>query len=173
MKLFLTQILYLLGEDNKKLPFLVIIFLLASILDLIGIGLMGPYIALLVDVDVFLGTTGKVINFIGLPQEKKPLLIIMGYTLLAVFTVKAFFSIWINKVVVEFSEDQHVRLKTFLMSSYQSLPYVEYINRNSAEYVYSIHQLTGHYYGQALLPLLRMVSDGIVVFFVIILFASS
>ena len=119
MKLFLTQILYLLGEDKKKLPFLVIIFLLASILDLIGIGLMGPYIALLVDVDVFLGTTGKVINFIGLPQEKKPLLIIMGYTLLAVFTVKAFFSIWINKVVVEFSEDQHVRLKTFLMSSYQ------------------------------------------------------
>lgn len=167
MKLFLTQVLYLLGKDKKKLPFLVIIFLLASILDLIGIGLMGPYIALLVDVDVFSGATSKVINFIGLPQEKKPLLIIMGYILLAVFTVKAFFSIWINKIVVKFSESQHVRLKTFLMSSYQSLPYVEYINRNSAEYVYSVHQLTGNYYGQALLPLLRMVSDGIVVFAVV------
>jgi len=167
MKLFLSQFLYLLGKDKKKLPFLVIIFLLASILDIIGIGLMGPYIALLVDVDVYSGMTGKVINFIGLPQEKKPLLIIMGYTLLAVFTIKAFFSIWINKVVVQFSESQHVRLKSFLMSSYQSLPYVEYINRNSAEYVYSIHQLTGHYYGQALMPLLRMVSDGVVIIFVI------
>jgi ABC-type multidrug transport system fused ATPase/permease subunit len=57
------------------------------------------------------------------------------------------------------------------MSSYQSLPYVEYVGRNSAEYIYSIHQLTGQYYGQALMPLLRIASDGIVVSFVIVFLA--
>lgn len=167
MKLFLTQVFYLLGGDRKKLPFLIFLFIISSVLDLIGIGLMGPYIALLVDVDVFISITGEALNFIGLPQDKKTLLISIGYALLIVFLIKTFFAIWINKVIAQFSQDQHVRLKSFLMSSYQSLSYIEYIGRNSAEYIYSIHQLTGQYYGQALMPLLRMISDGIVVSFII------
>jgi len=171
MKLFLTQVFYLLDQDKKKLPFLILIFLISSILDLVGIGLIGPYIALLVDADVFTGVIGKVINFFGFPQEKEPLLISIGYTLLVVFIVKAIFSIWINKIIIQFSESQHVRLKSFLMSSYQSLPYVEYISRNSAEYIYSIQQLTNQYANHVVMPLLRMISDGTVVFFLIIFLA--
>ncbi len=171
MKLFLIQVFHLLDQDKKKLPFLILIFLISSILDLIGIGLIGPYIALLVDADIFTGVIGKAITFIGFPSEKEPLLISIGYTLLALFLVKAIFSIWINKIIIQFSESQHVRLKSFLMSSYQSLSYVEYISRNSAEYVYSIQQLTNQYANHVVMPLLRMISDGIVVFLVIIFLA--
>jgi len=171
MKLFLIQVFHLLDQDKKKLPFLILIFLISSILDLIGIGLIGPYIALLVDADIFTGVIGKAITFIGFPSEKEPLLISIGYTLLALFLVKTIFSIWINKIIIQFSESQHVRLKSFLMSSYQSLSYVEYISRNSAEYVYSIQQLTNQYANHVVMPLLRMISDGIVVFLVIIFLA--
>jgi len=171
MRLFLKQVLHLLGQDKKKLPFIVMIFLIGSILDLLGIGLIAPYIALLADVDVFSGPIGNIISFTGFPQEKEPLLIVIGYTLLVVFIVKAIFSIWINKIIVQFSERQHVRLISFLMSSYQSLSYVEYIRRNSAEYVYSIHQLSNQYANHVVSPLLRMVSDGLVVSVVIIFLA--
>ena len=171
MKLFLTQVFHLLGQDKKKLPPLIIIFLISSILDLVGISLIGPYIALLTNVDIFTGVIGNVINFIGLPQEKESLLMSIGYVLLAVFIVKAVFSIWINKVIIRFSESQHVRLKSFLMLSYQSLPYIEYISRNSAEYVYSIQILTNQYANHVVMPLLRMASDGIVVFVIIIFLA--
>ena len=100
MKLFLTQVFHLLGQDKKKLPPLIIIFLISSILDLVGISLIGPYIALLTNVDIFTGVIGNVINFIGLPQEKESLLMSLGYVLLVVFIVKAVFSIWINKVII-------------------------------------------------------------------------
>jgi len=171
MKLFLTQVLHLLDNDKKKLPIIIIYFLIASVLDLIGIGLIGPYIALLVDIDIANGLIGKFINSFGLPKEKEALVILIGYILLVVFLIKAIFAIWINRVIVQFSESQHVRLIKILMSSYQSLPYVDYIRRNSSEYVYSIHQLSNQYANHVVLPLLRMASDGIVVSAVIFFLA--
>ena len=171
MKLFLKQVVHLLDKDKKKLPLMISIFLISSSLDLLGIGLIGPYIALLADVDISTGMIGNLISLVGLPQEKEPLLLAIGYILLAIFVVKTVSSIWINRIIVQFSERQHLRLITLLMSSYQSLPYVDYIRRNSAEYVYSIHQLSNQYANHVVAPLLRMVSDGIVVLVVIIFLA--
>lgn len=171
MGLFLRQVLYLLGKDKNKLPLLILIFIIASILELIGISLIGPYIGLLVDSNVQNETVLFFIDFLGLPTEKKLLLIFWGCVLFTVFAIKTIFSIWINKVLVEFGESHHVRLKSSLMSAYQAISYVEYINRNSAEYIYSIYKLTGQYYGQALMPLLRLVSDGIIVLFIVVFLA--
>jgi len=171
MKLFLKQVLHLLDQDKRKLPLMIIFFLFSSILDLVGISLIGPYIALLVDIDISNGFLGDLIRFVGLPTERKPLVIAIGYILLLVFIVKAIFSIWVNKVIVQFSESQHVRLIKILMSSYQSLAYVDYIRRNSSEYIYSIHQLSNQYANHVVSPLLRMTSDGIVVSVVIFFLA--
>ena len=171
MGLFLRQVLYLLGKDKSKLPLLILIFIVASILELIGISLIGPYIGLLLDAQGQSETVLSFIEYMGLPTEKKSLLILGGCALFFVFAVKTIFSIWINKVLVQFSERQHVRLKSLLMSTYQSIPYIEYTNRNSAEYIYSTYKLTGQYFGQALMPLLRLISDGTVVLFIVIFLA--
>jgi len=45
----IADILFLLGEKRKNLPGLVVLFLFLSALDLCGIGLIGPYIALVID----------------------------------------------------------------------------------------------------------------------------
>ena len=42
---YIHEILTLLGEDRRKLPLIIIIFLGASMFDLIGLGLIAPYIA--------------------------------------------------------------------------------------------------------------------------------
>ena len=100
MKLFLKQVLHLLDKDKKKLPLMISIFLISSSLDLLGIGLIGPYIALLADVDISTGMIGNLISLVGLPQEKEPLLLAIGYILLAIFVVKTVVSIWINRIIV-------------------------------------------------------------------------
>ena len=171
MKLFLKQVIHLLDQDKKKLPLMIGFFLTSSILDLVGIGLIGPYIALLIDIDIANGLLSNIIDFIGLPTEKEPLIIVIGYILLFVFILKAIFSIWINKIIVQFSESQHVRLIKILMSSYQSLSYIHYVRRNSSEYIYSISQLSNQYANHVVNPLLRMISDGIVVLVVIFFLA--
>ena len=44
---YLYQIKYLLGDDRRKISGLVFLFLLSSVLDLIGLGLIGPYVAII------------------------------------------------------------------------------------------------------------------------------
>ena len=50
---YIKEVLFLLGENSGKLPLLVLLFLAASILDLVGIGLIAPYVALLVNPEAF------------------------------------------------------------------------------------------------------------------------
>ena len=48
---YLNEILTLLGEDRRKLPSLIVLFMGASMLDLAGLGLIAPYIGFVVQPD--------------------------------------------------------------------------------------------------------------------------
>ena len=48
---YLHEILTLLGDDRQKIPALILLFLGASMLDLAGLGLIAPYIALVTQMD--------------------------------------------------------------------------------------------------------------------------
>jgi ATP-binding cassette, subfamily B, bacterial PglK len=153
------------------LPLLVMLFIGSSILDLAGLGLIAPYVALVVDKNAFSGPLGTLVDFLGLPREQKTILTYVGTTLFFVFLTKSISAIWINRTVIQFGENQMVRLRSYLMQSYQSLPYKEYLRRNSSEYIHCIQQLTSQYAGQVVLPLLRTTSDGIVALAILSLLA--
>ena len=146
MKLLYKQIKHLLGYERKKIPYLVILFLISSSLDLVGLGLVGPYVAIIVNPESMeKGLINDLISYLGLPIETNSLLIWLGMTLSIVFLVKAVISILINHTIVIFSNDQQVRLRSYLMQAYQNIPYEEYLKRNSAEYVMSIHDYTSRF----------------------------
>ena len=46
---YLIEILYLVGESRSKLPALILLFLFSSILDLLGLGLIAPYVSLIMN----------------------------------------------------------------------------------------------------------------------------
>ena len=52
---YLHEILTLLDKDRRKLPMLVVFFVGAALLDLVGLGLIVPYIALVIEPDKNLG----------------------------------------------------------------------------------------------------------------------
>jgi len=167
---YVKQIINLLGPDRGKLPFLVLLFLGSSMLDLAGLGLIGPYVALLVDFRTIDGPIGDIVNFTGLPREQQPLLIALGLGLFIVFLLKTISGIGIYWMITNFSMSQQVRIRSYLMKSYQALPYTEFIRRNSSEYVDSIHRRTGQY-AAVVMSLLRSTSDGIVALLILVLLA--
>ena len=61
---YFNEILTLLGEDRRKLPALVVLFLGASMLDLAGLGLIAPYIALVTQPDSM--TQGRLSELLAL-----------------------------------------------------------------------------------------------------------
>jgi ATP-binding cassette, subfamily B, bacterial PglK len=161
MLIYFKQIFYLLGKDRHKLPILVIIFLTVSILDLLGLGLIGPYVALLLDPQGVNGTLRPILEWTGMPMEQHSILKVLGLVLCLIFLFKAVSSIVIQWVIVSFSQRQQFRLRSFLMQSYQSMSYPDYLQRNSSEYVHGIQTLTG-YFSSVLVMILQLTSNGIV-----------
>ena len=70
LRQYLHEILTLLGDDNRKLPGLVFLFLGLSFMDLVGLGLIAPYIGLVMN-QLVLELGYLVISFSGLVWTPK------------------------------------------------------------------------------------------------------
>jgi ATP-binding cassette, subfamily B, bacterial PglK len=162
LKKYISQVLYILGDDRRKVPVLLSLFLVAALLELVGIGLIGPYISLLVGPQVLDAKVVVSLGELGLPDEQHALLMIFGYGLIVIFLLRAVLSILISYKVTEFSQHQQVRLRSYLMHAYQSLSYTEYIQRNSSEYIDSIQRLAGQFSYIVTWNILRTVGEGVV-----------
>lgn len=159
---YIREVLSLLAPDQRgRLPMLILFFIGLSVLDLVGIGLIGPYVALVIDNSALEGKLGNVVGFFGLARDREVVLIFFGCSLVGIFFIKTVSAIWINRKIIMFGQEQQVFLRFTLMKAYQSLSYTDYLKRNSSEYIYTIQQLTGK--AQAItIILLRVLSDSIV-----------
>jgi ATP-binding cassette, subfamily B, bacterial PglK len=164
--------LYLLGKSKNKLPILILLFLFSSILDLAGIGLIAPYIGLIVNSKDFM--QNDIIQFliaIGLPSQSNDLILTLGVLLILVFFFKTVISIYVNRSILNFCFNIGVNVRSNLMNAYQNMQYSEYIQRNSSEYIYNIQQLSTQYSQLYLQSFLRLVSEGLVGFVILLLLA--
>ena len=165
----------MLGEDRKKIPFIITLFILASFLDILGIGLIGPYVALVVEgensnlsVELF-----SLFNRLGFTINFNQLVLYFGFVLLLCFVLKGISSIIINYLIIKFSLSRTAKLRGWLMDKYQNMSYLEYVNRNSSEYITAVNNFAGSY-SQSLKNILKMTSEGIVFIFILsLLFYTS
>ena len=157
---YFREIIYLVGEDKKKLPWLIALVFVSSFLDVVGLGLIGSYVSLVINPDNFIqGPIGKFIKYIGFNLETNSLLIGVGLSLICAFLFKAIIAIYIKFYIARFCENRKVKLRTFLMNSYQKLPYSVFIQRNSAEYIRAIQVLVDHFIGSVLQSLLVIITS--------------
>ena len=160
---YLREIIFLLGDDRSKLPWLVLLFIFASIFDLAGLTVIGPYVSIMVDSEQFFNSViGNTLVQMGFPTEKKDILLILGIALIGIFLLKAIMSIFINWVIQRFIMIRDVKMRSYLLHTYQELPYSEYINRNSSDYIHTINTRVGNFSGGVLLPWMKMSSEGII-----------
>ncbi len=157
---YLSKIIWLLGSEKKKLPVLLFCVLLASLLDVLGIGAVGPLaVATLKD-------TGIEVPPISLPffnlnlDSFTPASI--GLFILAVFAIKVFVGLFINYYVLRFCWYHKAGLRRKLMHHYMGSDYEELKKKNSSDYIYNMLAAVNQYLQSAMLPLLRVFSEGIV-----------
>lgn len=170
---YFREVSYLLENDVRKLPLMAGLFLSVSTLDLAGIGLIAPYVGLIVSPDSFAnGKLHAILSSLGMPTDANEVVSILGIVLVTIFLFKAVSAILINKVIITFCFNRSVELRSSLMTSYQGLPYIEYLKRNSSEYIHNIN-LADKFAGSSLQSLLRLVSEGLVAIAIIVLLAFS
>ena len=169
---FIYRVTFLLGSSIRKIPFMVFLFILLSILDIVGIGLIAPYVALIVSPEQILENSiyGSLLD-VGLTDNLNSLLIILSFLLFTIFLIKSIVGLLVNKTILLFCISHGSQLRSFLMSSYQNMPYERYIERNSSEYIYQIQELAVKFSHTTLQAILRVMSEGIV-FVVLVLFLA-
>ena len=172
MIVYFKKILALIGDAASRLPILLFLFLFASLLDLISLGVIGPYIALVFDSQAMESQFIKeIVSFFSLPSDKNSLIFIVSIFLFLLFFAKAMLSIWVQYKILQFGQGRQVFLRSHLMKSYQNLPYYKYLDRNSNEYIYNIHTLVDMFTFQVLIPGLKTASDLIVAIAILLFLA--
>jgi ABC-type multidrug transport system fused ATPase/permease subunit len=169
---YLQEILQLLAGERHKLPWLFLLFLGSSLLDFIGIGLVGPYVALLMDERALDGMLGDLVAAMGVARDQRTALAAVGLVLLAIFVAKAVAAIGVQRAVIRFSQEQQMRVQSVLMHSYQELPYEKFLLRNSADYVYAIAELAP-VFATVVNFCLRIASDTILIIVLLALLAAQ
>ena len=168
---YLREILDLLGDKRRKLPWLLILFLSSSVLDILGLGLIGPYVSLLSDPNSGGGFIQSIASAFGFFGEETDLLLIGGLFLVCIFIAKAVLVIVINYSIIKFSQNQMVHLRSFLMQRFQNLDYTEYLCRNSSEYINSLVSLVGRFGSGVVLSSLKTLSESTVAVILLIFLA--
>jgi ABC-type multidrug transport system fused ATPase/permease subunit len=152
----------LLGKDRRKLPWMVVLFIVISAVDVLGVGLMGPFMSLVMDVNLQTSLAQFLGNILDRSIDEQTGILIVGVSLMSFFFVRFFLAVGANAIVISFSEKQRLRLKIHLLKTYQSMSSQASNERNTAEYIQSVHTLTGYYSANVLFFMLKFVSESII-----------
>jgi ABC-type bacteriocin/lantibiotic exporter with double-glycine peptidase domain len=167
----LRKLYLLIGQEKKKLPGIIILFFALSILDVVGIGIIGQFITYITQGEFSDNLTQEYLNtFIPLNVNKENLLLYLGIALVLLYLIKSIFYYLISKIIIVFSKRQRRIKQIELMSSYQSMDFLLFTNRNQSEYIYAISKLTGSYANLVFLTL-KTISDMIILLLIVLFLA--
>src|SRR4051812_23416458 len=102
MKEYFKHFFYLLDTPAKRtLPFLIAAFLLSSLLDVIGVGLIGVFLGLLTNPHFLSQKLPSVFSLLQGFTEKK-VIVFSGLLIIIAFVMKAIITLLIQKKVIFF-----------------------------------------------------------------------
>jgi len=173
-KKYVTEYLYLLGENQRRYPFLLFLFIVSSVFDMLGIGLIGPFIKLATDPSIVenYGILGSIKSLFGLAEHNR-FVIYVGFVIAIVFYLKSIIGYYIQKMIMNFSFCNKAHLINRLMSTYQKLDYSFHVKRNSASLIQRLLENTNTYTEMTLISSLRFISEFFVIVCIFALLAFS
>lgn len=164
--------LFLLGDDRKRLTLLFMSVFVASALDVAGIGLVLPFLTVATQPDTINEIVWlKPIALLRLTHAQ--LVLLVGTLFLIVFLIKSYVSARLHLFTAGFAFRQDTATRIQLLSSFMFAPYEYHLEKDRASVVNSMVQNINKF-SSSLLAMLRMLSEVVVVvFLVILLFITS
>lgn len=171
---YLSKFFYILGDKKRQLPVLLLLFLSNSFLDVIGLGLIGPFMALAnnpssIDKIYWLNLVYKSLGI----TSKAYFIAILGLVIVVIFCLKSYFSFWNFRYTHEFSFEHQGELREKLLHAYLSIPYTFHLKRNTALLIQNIVEETHNFCHGILLQLLLAASNGILILLLVGLLAKT
>ena len=143
---YIESIKFLLGSKSKRILPLVTMFLLSSLIDLIGMGLIGGYIAIILDplLTTKVQEILPIISFLNNLNHEETILFV-GYGLFITFLVKFFLVIFANKIIYNFGYFEQAKIQKIMINGFLHQDYEAFILSKSAESLASISTYSSIY----------------------------
>jgi ABC-type multidrug transport system fused ATPase/permease subunit len=174
MSQFASKLLYLSKGHHKSLVSIVFLFLFISGLEVIGTGMIGPFIAVatnpdLIKTNYWLALISSQLNL----SSEQHFSIILGALVLITFYVKAFLNFEAQKSVFQFGFTLKGNLCYKLLKAYLEAPYSFHLQVNSATLIQNITGTTNNVCDSVVMPLLTGISNAIVSLALILLLVKA
>ena len=141
---YLKNILFLLGKRKKKLYLMFVLFFMSSFLDLFGLSLIGIYIGFLLNPELL--STSIVAELLigkGYNLSSEDLILFVGLCLVGVFFIKFIFGLFVTATISRFSLNSMVFIRLRCVETINSMPYLDFISKNSSEFIQAINMHVG------------------------------
>ena len=174
MKSFISKFLFIIGDRKKKLFHLLLLFLLISVIDAIGIGLIYPFIKLatepsLIDKNTI---TAFLVNQLNLSPSYY-LIPILGVVITIIFIVQSISYLFAQKYISDFIYEQKRVLTLDLMKAYLYAPYTFHLKKNTATITNTIITEVSIFCGSFLTAFLRGITNFIILLVLLLLLAKT
>lgn len=136
MLIYIRKTLFILNDFRFKLPLLLVLFIILALFEVVGLGLIGPYVSILQDQGYISGNT--IINKMSLVfdiNKFENVKLFFGVLLLFVFLFKSLIVIFVRFLITKFCTLQCADLRFRLIQNYQIQKYSKFVSRNSSEYL--------------------------------------
>lgn len=167
---YLSKVLYILGERRKRLPILLILFLISSLSEAFGVGMIGSFIQLTADPDSMLEISilSWLYKFVR-AQSIDQFIVIFGLLIIGVFLLKSLFYFIIRVTIFNFSFSQRKILVSKLLNAYLNVPYTFHLKQSSANLTKNIVVETNKFSSACLLKLLDAIANLLIIVVLFIL----
>jgi ATP-binding cassette subfamily C protein len=161
----IRQIWYILSRGERT-EGTILLFAMAfgALLEVVGIGLILPYIAILKDPRVVLDApmAQPFLSFLKI-RDAQQLMITLGLGLVGAFAVKSGYQVLLNRWLYGYVFETYNRLCRHLLTGYLNAPYTFHLQRNSAEVIKMVTQTVQRFIVGFLIGLLVVLKELLVV----------
>jgi ABC-type multidrug transport system fused ATPase/permease subunit len=172
MRNYLSEIGDLLGEHSSRLVGLFLLFVFSAVLDLLGLGLIAPYLSLITSPEA--AASDKMLAYLdGWMPADVPAIFTLGWFLVAVFTAKMISALAVSYRIHHICGLIEASLRSSLLKRYQVMPYGVWLQRNTSEYITAINSQVPTFVNQLVSNGFRACSDCIVSIVVLLFLAYT
>jgi len=168
---------YLMGISKIKLFLIFILFLVSGFLDIVSLGLVGPFIAFANEPSaakqfIFWDYIDEYIfNLSAITNEN--VILLLGLIIIFTFLVKAITAYFIRLFIAKFSLRLECDLRSRLMKTYQNLPYLFHVTTNTASIIQCIYRYTSVFANGIVMPVLTLLAEIITILAILVLLSTT
>ncbi|MCP2728636.1 ABC transporter ATP-binding protein [Limnofasciculus baicalensis] len=171
---YLSKVLYVLSGRKSKLLLILLMFVGTSVLEALGIGLIGPFITIASKPESIhtIGVLDWVYRQLGL-QSSSHFIPVLGLVIIFIFCFKSISYFLARTYIYKFTFDQKRQQMSRLLHAYLAVPYTFHLSRNTASLIKNIILETNSFTLSCMQPLLEGAANLVVICVLLLLLIKT